>query len=151
MKTHRERVKYVIAAVITAFGYFLLSYNVVYLELAKENALVTTILNLVLILIILAEEKLELYVFRKLEKKTKKGIINKIVKALLYNVSFKTSLYCFYIGLLICYAIIIADPNFPLLGDMSDYFKSTYYGILVLIAADKFLDQVFKDVKIIEE
>lgn len=149
MKTHTERIKYVLTAIITAFSYFVISYYMMYLGIAEENQLISTILNISLIFIILAEEKLSLFIFKKLKPKVKKTGLQKVINTLFYNVSFKTSLYCFYTGLLLCYAIISADPGFPILGDMYYYFRSTYYGILVLIAADKFLDQVFKDVHVV--
>ena len=146
MKTHTERIKYVIVAIITACSYFVISYYMLFLGVAEENLLVSTVLNISLIFIILAEEKISLFLFKKLKTKVKRNGLQKIINALFYSVSFKTSLYCFYTGLLLCYAILAADPDFPILGDMYYYFQSTYYGILVLIAADKFLDQVFKDV-----
>jgi len=48
--------------------------------------------------------------------------------------------------MLICNALVSADPNFPVLHHLTDYFKTVYYGILILFAADTFLTRLLDDV-----
>jgi hypothetical protein len=50
------------------------------------------------------------------------------------------------LSILICTAIIAAEPEFPYLSNLKGYFQSVEYGILILIAADVFIDRLFKDV-----
>ena len=64
----------------------------------------------------------------------------------LTGATFKTSLYLFYFIMLICNALVSADPYFPILRYMTDYFKSVYYGILILFAADTFLSRLLDEV-----
>jgi hypothetical protein len=122
MNTYKKHLEYILGVAVVACSFFIISYYIIFLEIANKNALVSTIGNLVLIFIILLEEKLEKYFFKKLEAKAK------------------------YTVLLICNAILAAEPDFPVLREMDYYFKSVYYGILVLFAADKFLEKMFKDV-----
>jgi hypothetical protein len=63
----------------------------------------------------------------------------------MYGASVKSALYLYYIGILVCTAIVVAEPEFPYLSDLKGYFQSVEYGILILIAADVFIDRLFKD------
>jgi len=149
----KRRVVYVLWAAAYAYGYFWLSFAVIFVGVADEDVLVATIWNLALIPIILISEKVEIYISCKIKSKIKKKptilmkSLNVLFDVLLWGASFKSALYFFYIGLIICLAIVAADPDFPALTHIGDYLRSIRYGILVLIAADKFLEQVFKDLK----
>jgi hypothetical protein len=73
--------------------------------------------------------------------KRKPNIYSKVYR----NVSFTPALYLFHFGVQICVALIAAEPDFPILGDMGDYFLSVQYGLLVLLAGDMFSESIFKD------
>ena len=68
------------------------------------------------------------------------------MKAYLNGPSFKAAIYLFYVVILVISGINVANPDF--IGPIfNDYLQSVQYGILILIAADAFLGQVFKDTK----
>jgi len=68
-----------------------------------------------------------------------------LIKYLGGDVSFKTALYLFYIFILVCSAINSVMPYF-FNEEFADYLLTVEYGILVLVAADTFLNQFYKDV-----
>ncbi|MCL2527239.1 MAG: hypothetical protein FWE42_02380 [Defluviitaleaceae bacterium] len=80
-------------------------------------------------------------------EKKKPGIFKKMAIYYFTGASFKTSLYLFYFVMLICNALVSADPDFPVLRYLTDYFKTVYYGILILFAADTFLSRLLDDVQ----
>jgi len=65
--------------------------------------------------------------------------------------SIKSAVYFFYIVVLVVTAIRAAQPDFPiwpgLFGDthLDPYLLSVRYGMLLLLAADKFLEQITQD------
>ena len=146
-----KRIRYIFMAVIVAIAFFVLSYNLIFLRAMNENILHATVLNLFMIFFIVIGEKVEMYALAKVSQKWKAEgkcpRLTKMAEQRLKDASFKSALYCFYIGILICSALIAAEPNFPVLRDKNSYFLSVRYGILVLVATDKFLEQVFKDIK----
>jgi hypothetical protein len=127
----------------------MVSYYGIYFDIAKEEVLAATIWNFVLIIVILVLEKIELLIVAKANKKLDSNKITfaSRIRTVFYSFTapFKSALYFFYIGLLVCHAIVIADPSFPVLGEMSDYFASVYGGLLVLLAAEMFLKQAKRD------
>jgi len=146
---------YIAKVVAVAIGYFLISYYILFLNVAEENVLVATLCNLGFIVFVLVAERIESLIAEKLKKSKHKNIavISKFQSYILADSTFKSSLvfyksalYLFYIGLLLCTAIVAAEPGFPTLSYMSDYFLSMRYGILILIAADKFIEQTFAGV-----
>lgn len=150
MPVYKKRILYILQSAGLGFCYFFLSYHLVFKNLAEEDVFLATIWNLLLIFIILAIERIEVYIAIKFSsriRQKKANMLSKILDIYFKEASLKSALYCFYIVLLICIALLAANPEFEPLGDMSDYFLSVRYGILVLIAVDKFMDQVFKDLK----
>ena len=150
MQTYKKRILYVVKSAILGFCYFLLSYYVIFQDAAGEDVFIATIWNLVLIFAILAGERIETYIAIKISSKIKNkkpNILSKYLDSYFREASLKSALYCFYIVLLVCSALLAANPDFAPLYNMSEYFLSVRYGILVLIAVDKFFDQVFKDLK----
>ena len=76
------------------------------------------------------------------------SIVKKVLVFCFTGPSFKSSMYLFYIVILIISALMAADtyPYF-VLSFLDDYLLSVRYGALILIAADKFMEQIFKDIK----
>ena len=146
----KKRAVYVFKNILWACFYFILSYYIIFIDIANRDLLTGTILNIIFIFILLFMEKLENYVFYKivdkLKSREKPTIVLKIISYISNDVPFKPALYFFYIVVLICSAILSAEPEFRYLSYMSDYFKTVDYGILVLLACDQFLSQVFKHV-----
>jgi len=66
------------------------------------------------------------------------------------SVSYKTALYLFYVVILLCTAVMATEPHYfdDIFGTgFYLYTQSVYYGLLVLVAVDKFLDLLFKEAK----
>ena len=148
MKILRKRVFYLLGTALAAYSYFIMT-DWIFQEVAEGDMLTMMIWNLMLILSWLAMDKMEKYIYRWVKARDKKkGVTwwSKALAVMFYNISLKSALYFFYIGVLVCYAILAADPDFPHISHMGDYLQSVYYGALILFATDKLLGQVFKDV-----
>ena len=147
MKTFRKRLTYLLTALWYAFVFFWATHNIYYM--VAEDVLYATIWNTVLIIVLVIWDRLEDHIFIRIKPKDeddKPGILRRIGLIYLTGASFKTSLYLFYFLMLICNALVTADPDFPVLRYMTDYFKSVYYGILILFAADTFLSRFLDEV-----
>ena len=120
-------------------------------NVSNGNVLLASILNLVAILLFVIGEKFERMLERKLLKIEKKeGSLSlplKLIKGYIGGPSFKASLYFYYVVVLVGVAILAADPYIAFLYGWSGYFLSVQYGVLFLIAVDKFLDRITKDIK----
>ena len=145
----KKKVNYFIYAALIAWGYQGLT-ALIFFRITDRNVLVSTVLNAAVIVVFVIMDKLEDYIYLKLkaENSTKKPSFPK--KILMWyvsdKVSTKSALYLFYIWVLICMALVAAEPDFfPGLYVMADYFQSVYYGLLILVATDKFTQQLFKD------
>ena len=138
-----------------AGGYFVCSYVLVYNSFGNEELFAATVGNIIFIFFILALDKAERYLYKNMAKKLenkkdkKSTFLYKIIKS--DDIPIRAGLYFFYIVLVICSAIVAADPKFPYLENMTGYFQSVEYGILVLIAADGFMGQLFKDIENTED
>ena len=134
-------------AVWFAFGYFWLTV-LVFNNVAYRSMIAATVNNFAMIIVFIIEDKISDYFTnkRKTDEQSKnQNIVKKILIAYFNSVSFKTALYLFYIFILVCSAIDSVAPGF-FNDDFSLYLLTVEYGILVLIAADTFLGQFFKDV-----
>ena len=140
---------YIVKSLVLACVYFIVSYNLVFKSIANENLLSASLWNIAFIFFLISCDKFENYIWKKIRKKKKKetknsSSFNKLKTAFSVDVPLKTGLYFFYIILLVCSAIVTAEPDFPFLNDYGVYLKSVYYGLLVLMATDKFLELVLK-------
>ena len=112
--------------------------------------LTATVWNIAFIILFLILDRLFDALTAKTKSITKKknNIFLRAINWYLDSASIKSGIYFFYIGITVCSAIMAADPEFiPQLTEMSDFFLSVRYGILLLIAVDKFMEQIFKDIK----
>ena len=148
MYTFRRKLTYTLSAALYAVGQFYLT-AFIFFDVTGGNVLAATFWNLGIILVFILVEKVEYYFLSKMcltDGDKKVSIPRRILRSYLTGASIKSALYFFYMGILICTAILAADPDFsPFLHEMRYYFLSVRYGILFLIAADKFFDQLFKD------
>ena len=148
MGMFRKKLAYFLSALWYAFVFF---YWTMFMfeNVAGRNVLYATIWNTAVIVFFVISEKLEDYIYLRVKRKSeddRPGIFRRILIYYLSGASFKTSLYLFYFIMLICNALVTADPDFPILRHLTDYFKSVYYGILILFAADTFLSRLLDDV-----
>jgi len=147
LKIFKKRQSFLITALtvaLVAYGWFWLSLGIY--RVSNENTLTSTILNIAVIIIALIYDRIRnyFYVKRKAHER-KRTVLSRLIDFWVYSASVKTSLYLFYIGILICTAIIAVDVDFPFLTHMSDYFKSVEYGLLILLVTDIFLNRLLND------
>ena len=143
----KKRLLYIAQAVLFAWGLFTLT-QIIFANSA--SVLAATVSNMVTIVIFIVAEKVEYYILARLIAQKKAGknlnIFSKVLVFYLSGASFKSGMYFFYIVVTVYTAIIAAEPDFGLQFSY-EYVMSVRYGILFLIAVDKFSEQVFKDIK----
>ncbi|MCL2619560.1 MAG: hypothetical protein FWD97_01325 [Defluviitaleaceae bacterium] len=159
MKIFLKRLRFILGSVINAYFFFILTIGL-FVSFGEENILASATWNLVLIVAFIAWEKVEGFVLGKIAKRLEKksNILLKAIKYYLSGVSFKTSLYLFYLFITVLGAVLAAQPDYnPVLTRtlvssgfelyIRQYLLSVQHGILVLFAADGFLKQIFKESK----
>ena len=147
MRMLKKKALFVISAAFYAFWYFYLT-QVIYSNV-DGHIVSAVILNMLLILLFVISEKIENYFLKKIKSKEtteKPGVFKRILMAYFGGASFKSALYFFYIFFTIYSAIHAADPDFFPFRFSDSYLLSVRYGILFLLAADKFFEQIFKDI-----
>jgi len=132
-----------------AFGNYYISV-IIYFATASHGLLYPTVLNFAVIVFWLVFEIVEIRFGNRLKAKyenneKKPGIFVRILIAYFGDISFKTSLYLFYVYILVCVAIAAVQPGYFSEG-FEQYLISVEYGILVLVAADNFFNHFLKDV-----
>ena len=132
---------YSLYAIIMAALYGLLTYFGIFARGTDGFALRTYIWNLVLIALVLIIDKL--YIVKLKKNAEKRKAANRKAKVL-HFVSFKASLYLFYM-------FALAASRLMLLLDIESlyyfrsYLLSIEYGLILLVAADKFIERFVKD------
>jgi len=145
----KKKVIYVVWAALSAWCILYLTAYIFY-TVAEGHVLTATVWNIAFIILFLILDRLFDALTAKTKSITKKknNIFLRAINWYLDSASIKSGIYFFYIGITVCSAIMAADPEFiPQLTEMSDFFLSVRYGILLLIAVDKFMEQIFKDIK----
>ena len=136
------------SSIVQAVGYGLATYFLIYRLIARGDVLITYLLNLVFIIIALNLDK----VARKFANRrasdirimySEMGIVHKAIY-LLSQGFFKTALYYFYIAVLVIAQVTIARPNI-LPVELSGFFTSIEYGILLLFAIDRLKEMLVSD------
>ena len=140
----KRKLAYTFWSVLYAYGIFFIT--TIISNFAGDRTSFAVILNIVMIIVFVIVEKIEEFMLRKVEaKEMQHNLIFKLLMNYFKGPSFKSAMYLFYIVILIYSALAAADPKtftfFPY-----EYLLSVRYGILVLIAADKFMAQVTKDI-----
>jgi len=141
---------YAIYAIIMAAAYGLLTYFGIFARGADGFALRTYIWNLVLIALVLLVDKIYLANLKKSAEKRK--ALNRKSKVL-HFISFKASLYLFYMfALTASRLLLLLDvAQAGAFYHFRSYLLSIEYGLILLVAADKFIDQFVKDKKHMRE
>ena len=149
-KTAVSYVLYTLYAIIMAAIYGLITYFGVFARGTEGFALRTYIWNLVLITLVLLIDRLYL---AKLKKKVAKKETSRQKSKVLHFISFKASLYLFYMFALAASRLLLlldfADAG--MFYNFREYLLSIEYGLILLVAADKFIDQFIKDKKHMRE
>jgi|GEM_PF-542994 len=146
---------YFLSSCLFAVIYGLISYFGIYRGFAQENALLTYFLNLVFIVIGLILDHISMkYAYSKNPYLTEDSIkqMSALTKILYQSalISFRTSLYAFYMIALILSRVTILEPNL-IPFQLGNFLTSVEYGLILLIAADKLQEQLIKDEKRIEK
>ena len=130
-------------ASIYAFGI----YGLTIFIYTNATGVLPVALNIALIKTFIIVEKIEHHYLDIWERQNIP--LNKAQKALQYYMkgpSFKSAMYFFYMFVLIA---IMLQTAAPLEIDILPYtyVQTVYYGILLLIAGDKFMHQIIRDIK----
>jgi len=130
---------------IMAAIYGFTAYILIYRQLAGESLLYTYVGNMVLIIIFLTVD----YIIHGILQS--KGFViteksYRLARFLYLDslVSFKTTVYLFYIVVLVVSQIISFRPT-PANEEIANFFVTIEYGILFVIALDTLIGSVFKD------
>ena len=146
MYTFKKKIIYFLSAASLAVAYYVVT--VVVFNATDGYLFISTIVNTALILFFVVEDKADRYVAEKLRARTKQTFL---IKVLLWvcsdSICTKSGLYLFYIFVLINMALTGANPDFPHLLHSYEYTQSVNYGLLILVAADAFAAQLFKDME----
>ena len=142
---------YITESVVLACLFGLFSFYVIYRNIADGSPLYAYGLNLLFIVVILLlEKRIDSIMLSRnfaITPQTKRRTV--IIEKTLYlahMVSFKTSLYLFYIVILLVSRAAALEPD--IISDyIRTYIHSIEYCVLLLIPFDKFLEQVLKDEK----
>ncbi|MCL2446799.1 MAG: hypothetical protein FWD06_08550 [Oscillospiraceae bacterium] len=140
----------VLWAAFTAWGYFwitLLIYD------RTPSLLMATVLNAFLTIFMLLFDITSDLIYHACYKyiSGSRNFFLRMLNGFFGASSIKSAVYFFYIVVLIVTAIRAAQPDFPiwpgLFGDdhLDPYLLSVRYGMLLLLAADKFLEQITQD------
>ena len=140
----KRKIIYTLWSILYAYGIF--SLTVLIFSRTGDRIYLAVILNMVMIIVFVVVEIIEDYFIAKVEaKESDLNHITKLIIRFLKGPTFKSAMYLFYIVILIYSALEAAEPDiFNRLPQ--EYLISVRYGILVLIAADKFMAQVTKDI-----
>ena len=140
---------WILITILYSFGIYQLTVLIWY-HIAREDAFIATISNMIMIVLFVVVEQLENRFALWLKtrcKDTKPNLPTRLLAGYLSGgPSFKVAMYLFYIVIIIYYALYSANPEF-FSYPIGAYLSSVYYGILFLIAADKFTTQIVKEYK----
>ncbi|MCL2527091.1 MAG: hypothetical protein FWE42_01635 [Defluviitaleaceae bacterium] len=141
---------YTVYAIAMAAIYGVVTYFGIFARGTEGFALRTYIWNLVLITFVLLIDR---QYIAKLKRKAEKRKAADIKSKVLHFVSFKASLYLFYLFALTSSRLLLLTGAGEIVADYSfrNYLLSIEYGLILLVAADKFIDQFIKDKKLMKE
>lgn len=146
-----KRIKYILSAVLYAYGFYFIT-AMFFMHVADYDPLISTSINILLIFFFLIVDEIEEKVQKRLVKKYEnRELIPRSTRALmayLTGAKFKSAMYLFYIVIIISNALVTAGSQIHILVNHQAYFQTIQPGILILIAADKLMDQIFKDIRV---
>ncbi len=124
--------------------------SLLYFEVLERDMLRAALANFALIVVFSLYERLDRTVKRRLKRRygSKPPLRVQLLWGTADGASFKSGMYLFYIAVIVASAFLAADPDHTLLAHYAGYLQAMRYGILFLIAVDKFFEQLFtKDMK----
>jgi len=143
----KQLIKYVAYFLFSSATYALVLYFV-YSQLAEYSLLYAYLGNLALIIFALASDSITFKTYeiamqskKYVEKFKKSSFVRFHLDAF---VSYKTTLYIFYIVILLLSQIVNSNPTL-ISDDLMNFISANEYGILLLIAVDLLIGQFSKD------
>ena len=137
-----------LAIMITAVLFGLITYYVIYSQLAGGHRLMAYVYNIVLIAAILVLDRLLNHCMEKdgflTQERSRFGHFLAHCLFVTHFISFKTALYLFYIVMLVVSRVSILEPGI-IDSHYLSFIYSVEYGVLLLIPLDKFLELLTKD------
>ncbi|MCL2574737.1 MAG: hypothetical protein FWE34_09335 [Defluviitaleaceae bacterium] len=138
--------KYMTLAILTATIYGYAAYTVIYQNLADGSILHAYLWNVVFIIILLIIDKLlHAELLSDKFKVTKRNYFYAIWMYFENLISFKTTIYVFYIFILITSRVTTIDPTL-VSEDFRNFVLSIEYGLILVVAFDKLMEHLFKDI-----
>lgn len=123
-------------------------------EVTDGNRLIAYLLNGLTIIIVTLEDKNRHFQLKKrknkppVESKFKRIIMDYIILDKHDSTSIKASLYLFYMFSLVTSQIMTLNLHWDTSEDIRGYFSTVGYALVILVAFDKFIEQVMKDDKL---
>jgi len=138
--------KYMIIAIFFAILYGYAAYTVIYQNLADGSMLYAYLWNIIFIIALLILDKV---IHARMQSRefviTKRNYIFALWMHIENFVSFKTTLYLFYIFVIIASRVSMIDPT--LLNDeFRGFVLSIEYSLILVIAFDKLMEHLYKDI-----
>jgi hypothetical protein len=141
---YRLRAAYIIEAIALAMAYFFLS--TLLFSHFRGDRLASVIGNFVLIVIVIVLDRVAIAIRRRVASNA--SAPESRTYAILWwlaGPSWKASLYLFYVFILACQALLYAKLTSPFLQAMTEYISTVYFGLLILVALDKFVGLMRKE------
>ena len=146
-KNIRTIIIYVAFAILMAVVYGYAAFTAIFMNLADGSMLHAYLWNIIFIIILLVYDKIA-----QTRMQSPKFVITKrnyfiaLWMHIENYISFKTTLYIFYIFILIASRVTTIDPTL-VSEDFRNFVLSIEYGLILVIAFDKLVEHLFKDLK----
>ena len=144
----RRRLAFVIEAVAIAGAFYSIS-TALFTGPAGGDVLVATFVNIGVIVAVVTWDQL-VHVLRARLVRWEAGARSRLLAGAVWwttGASWKAGLYVFYIALLVVQAVLAASPGIDVDPLFAGYLASVRYGLLILVAADKFTEQMVKELR----
>ncbi|MCL1794019.1 MAG: hypothetical protein FWG34_09125 [Oscillospiraceae bacterium] len=143
-----------LSTLIQAAGYGIITYFVIYRLIAKENALLTYLLNIAAIIAMLVIDGVAHRFAAKKAHDIRKtyadmGAVLRAVFVMGQGFT-RTAMYLFYLVALVFSRVEILKPDL-MPFDLGDFFVSIEYGVIVLFAFDTLKELLIKDKRWFED
>ena len=148
-------IEYILILMMYILLFWFLSFFVIYYQW-ERGALFRYVANIVLIILVLIEDRLAHWLYEWLYEKIKKENyikrhIRKKLATYRWQPSIKAALYLYYIICLVVGRMLLLSsslfPDTTFFNLSRSYFAEMYYVLILLVAADKFKDYIVKENK----
>ena len=138
---------YILISLISVIGYGYITFFLIYRDLAGGSMLYSYLWNIGFIIAFLLIDAL---IYMKMQSKefaiTKKNYFFARWTFIESSISFKTTIYLFYIFILIGSRVAVLDPTL-VSAEFRNFMLSIEYGLVLVIAFDKLIESFLKDHK----